>query len=37
MEVDKADNDGATPLYMAKHQGHEEIVTYLKGKGARED
>ena len=37
-DVDKARNDGATPLIIVKspYHGNEEIVKYLKGKGAKE-
>jgi len=35
-KVNKAANDGTTPLMLAKDFGHKEAVKFLKGKGAKE-
>ena len=34
-DVDKATNDGCTPLYVASVLGQLEIVKDMKGKGAK--
>ena len=34
-DIDKADEDGTTPLMAALEEGHEEVAAYLRAAGAR--
>jgi len=33
-DINTATNEGATPLLIATHQGHVDIVNYLRSQGA---